>query len=296
MTKLVLKFIHSEKLTSNILKYYYAADARELFCGIALGITMYFSTHEAEAITPKLKQLFEDADMVLLEQDFREEDDRNLNLLNELSRGNLLVEDVLRVTGPKGQFHPGFTEGILPIVYRSGKTIILERSPYSLYDVSSQFYPLYLQKFQRMPLAKACRLLAENLVKRATFNKTRDEALAQQLTQVTSQNPSSKILVIRGYGHRPSLEETLIAHGIPFTSVNSDEKISTFFIDEVVQKIIAGGRPTRIELLRSLVEQVKTRATAFLPTLANISAVRNSVAVMSEMQCEKFLKSHANLV
>jgi hypothetical protein len=48
-------------------------------------LTLYFSTHEAEGITLRLRQLFETADTVLLEQDYREDDDRNLNLTNELS-------------------------------------------------------------------------------------------------------------------------------------------------------------------------------------------------------------------
>ena len=48
--------------------------------------------------------------MALLEQDYMEDDDRNLNLLNELSLGNLLIDDVLRATsGPGGQLHQDFT-------------------------------------------------------------------------------------------------------------------------------------------------------------------------------------------
>ena len=116
---------------------------------IALGLTLYFSTHEAEGITP---QLFETADMALLEQDYMEDDDRNLNLLNELSLGNLLIDDVLRATSvPGGQLHPDFNSGLLSMIFRSGKQILLEHSPYNFYEVSV-LYIRGRQEFRNMPL------------------------------------------------------------------------------------------------------------------------------------------------
>jgi hypothetical protein len=233
--------------------------------------------------------------MVLIEQDYKEDDDRNLNLLNELSRGNLLIDDVLKVTsGPSGQIHPDFTNGLLLMIFRSGKTILLENSPYSFYEANVQ-YALARQEFRNMPLRKACQLLAENLAKRATNYKKRDEVLAQQLADIVSQNPSSNILVIRGHGHRPSLEHALGALNVSFTSVTPHEQISILFIDELIQKIMAGGRPTRRELVRSLVEQVWTRTTPFRANHVGIRSLRESMDSMSELQCEKYLKKQVNL-
>jgi hypothetical protein len=146
-----------------------------------------------------------------------------------------------------------------------------------------------------MPLKKACQLLAENLTKRATNFKKRDEELAQQLADIVHQNPPSNILVIRGHGHRPSLEQALTAQHVSFTSVTPHEEMSTFFIDELIQKIMAGERPTRRELVRSLVERVMTKTPSFRPTNAGICSLRDSVDSMSELQCEKYLKKRLNL-
>ena len=260
-----------------------------------MGITLYFSTHEAEAITPRLKELYEAAGVVVLEQDYAEDDDLNLNLVNELSRGNILIDDVLKVTsGRTGQLFPDFTSGLLSMIYRSGKPILLERSPFNVFEAAG-YYALLRQEFRDMPLGKACRLLAENLAKQAAILKKRDEALSQQLADVVAQNPSSNIFVIRGYGHRQSLENALAARNVAVTSVTSHKLMLVLFTQELIQKIMAGGRPTRRELLRSLVEQVETRTTLYRPTQVNFGIIRDSVGAMSELQCEKFLKKKLNL-
>lgn len=243
-----------------------------------MGITLYFSTHEAEAITPRLRQLYDAANIVLLEQDYQEEDDLNLNLLNELSRGNVLIDDVLKITsGPHGQMYPGFTNGILAMVYRSGKRILLERSPYSVYDAAEQ-YALARKEFRNMPLAKACRLLAENLAKRAENQKKRDEALTVQLAEVVAQEPSSNILVLRGFGHKPSLEKALTSQSVAFTSVTSHKALQGFLCGKsqypCLNQVLNGHKKLNFgDVANHDLPFIESRLGPLLKTCANLDSV-----------------------
>jgi hypothetical protein len=80
---------------------------------------LYFSSHEAEAITPRLRQLFAEADLVLIEQAFSDEDGLTLNLVNELSRGNLLPEDVSKIGSGVGvQPFVDFDRGLASMIFR----------------------------------------------------------------------------------------------------------------------------------------------------------------------------------
>jgi len=258
-------------------------------------VTVYFSSHEVEAFTLRLRQLFAEADTVLIEQSFSEDDDLNLNLLNELSRGNLLPDDIHKISSGIGnQPNPDFARELHSMIFRSRKPVVLERPPLDVTDAVA-YDALTRQEFQNMPVGKACRLLAENLAKRAAYEKKRDEALAEQLSALARTNPDASILVIRGHGHQRSLENALAASGTSARSLTSHEPMLSLFTDELMQKLIAGGRPGRRELLRSLVEQAETRTASFRPTQANIRAVRDRVGGMSELQCEKYLRKRLNL-
>ena len=72
--------------------------------------------------------------MIVVEQGFTEDDDLSLNLLSELSQGNLLIEDVLKVSGIERQLYVDFTRGLLSLIFRSGKSILLERPPFHAGD------------------------------------------------------------------------------------------------------------------------------------------------------------------
>jgi len=265
-------------------------DAGELF----LGITVYFASHEAEAITPAFKELFHAADIIVTEQGFTEDDDLSQNLLGELSRGNLTIDDVLKITHIERQQYPDFTRGLFSLIFRSGKTILPERPPFHAGDIAAQT-ALERQVFRDIPLGKACRLYAENLAKRAAFQKKRDEALVQQLVDVVAKNPSSNVLVVRGVGHQPSVESALAARRVAVTVVTSHIGMVVLFSDELLRKVITGGRPTKRELLRSLVEQVETRTSSFRPNQIMIRIVRARVGTKSELQCEKYLRKKLNL-
>jgi hypothetical protein len=255
---------------------------------------LYFSSHEAEAITPLLKKLFSAADVIVVELGLTEEDDLTYNLFTDLSKGNLMPDDVLTITHIEHQPYPEFTKELVSMIYRSGKTILVERSPF---DTGDKLYlgTLAGQEFRNMPLGKACRLYAENLQKQAEFQKKRDEAFAQQLANITTENPSSNILALRGDGHQPSIENALSARNVAFTSVTSHKSLLVYFTDELTRKIIAGGRPTRRELLRSLVEQAEIGRPPSRPTQANIMAIRGRVAAMTELKLEKYLKARSKL-
>lgn len=97
-----------------------------------MSINLYFSSHYQGALTtPLLKQLFAEADVVLIEQAFQDDADVTLNMLNELSRGNLLIEDVQNVMSGIGgpPHHPEFDHEIKSLIFRSGKRILVEKPP-----------------------------------------------------------------------------------------------------------------------------------------------------------------------
>jgi len=71
-----------------------------------VSINLYSSSHYGGAVTPLLRQLFADADAVLIEQAFQDEGDLILSMLNELSKGNLLIEDVQNVISGIGDHVP----------------------------------------------------------------------------------------------------------------------------------------------------------------------------------------------
>ena len=257
-------------------------------------IVLFFSSHEAEAITPRLRQLFAEADIVLIEQAFRDEDGSTLNLFNELSRGNLLPEDLSKIGSGVGVQFVDFHRGLSSMIFRSGKQIMLENSPFGVTDAVA-YDGLVRQEFRNVPVGRACIQLAENLRKRAEYDKKRDEALVEQLSALTNLNANAHILIIRGRGHRNYVEKTLAVRGIHATSVTAQETMVSTLTDEVMQKIIAGERPIRMELLRSLVELSKIETISVHPTQANIRALRAQISGMNERQCEKFLRKKLKL-
>ena len=257
-------------------------------------IVLYFSSHEAEAFTPRLRELFAEADMVLIEQAFSDEDGLTLNLFNELSRGSLLPEDVSKIGSGVGVQFVDFHRGLSLLIFRSGKQIVLENSPFGVTDAAA-YDRLVRQEFRNVPIGGACAQLAENLRKRAEYDKKRDEALAEQLNALASLNPNAQILVIRGRGHRNYLEKILAALGIHATSLTAQETTVSTLTDQAMQKIIDGERPTRMELLRSLTELSEIETVSVHPTQANIRVLRARISGMNERQCEKYLRKKLNI-
>jgi len=258
-------------------------------------ITMYFSSHEAEAVTPFLRELFRESEIVLVENSFTDgADDLNENLLNELSQGRLLPDDLREISSGIGNPpFPAFDHELNSMIHRSGKTIVLEHPPVGVCDGVKQ-NALMHQRFGNIPFDEACRQLTENLAKRADYEKKRDDALAIQLTDLNHRHPDSNILVIRGDGHRRHLENALAALGTPARSLTSHKPMLTMFETELLQNLIAGAKPSRRELLTTLVEQVET-IQFFKPTQANIRALREQIDRMSDRQCEEYLKKKLNL-
>jgi hypothetical protein len=259
-------------------------------------LTLYFSSHEAEAVTASLRELFRESEIVVIEHSFTEgADDLTENLLNELSQGKLLPDDLREISSGVGpQPFPAFDRELNSMIHRSGKTIVLEHPPVGV-DDALDYTVLQCQQFGNTPVDETCRQLTENLAKRADYEKKRDDALARQLTSLNRRHPNSNILVIRGEAHQRSLGNALAALGTPARSLTSHKPMLTLFETEPMQKLIAGEKPSRRELLATLVEQVETRTQIFRPTQANIRALRNLIDGMSDRQCEEYLKKRLNL-
>jgi hypothetical protein len=260
-----------------------------------VSINLYFSSHYGGAVTPLLRQLFTDADVVLIEQAYQDEGDFILNMLNELSRGNLLLEDVQNVmSGIGDQAHTEFDRELKSLIFRSGKRILVEKSPHSAHAYTV-LMALDDREFRNMRLVKACHKLKEDLVKYADYQKRRDEALADHLTTLIGSQATSNILVIRGLEHKVPLERALAERGTLARSLLSQEWIPLTFTDDVVQKLLIGERPRRRDLLLTLAEGTETRTGTFQVTKANVRAVREHFGGMSEKQLEKLLRKRLNL-
>jgi len=66
-------------------------------------LTLYFSSHEAEAVTASLRELFRESEIVVIEHSFTEgADDLTENLLNELSQGKLHPDDLREISSAVG--------------------------------------------------------------------------------------------------------------------------------------------------------------------------------------------------
>ena len=254
---------------------------------------MYFSN--SELTTPLLRQLFAEADVVLIEEAFQDEGDLTLNMFNELSRGKLLIEDVQNVMSGIGkQYNPEFDREIKSLIFRSGKRIFVEKSPHSAYHYNVLMDRLD-REYRDMRVVKACHKLTEDLVEYANYQKKRDDALADQLTTLARSEAASNILVIRGLEHKANLERALIERNISARSFLSQEWIPLTFTDDVVKKLLAGERPLRRDLLLTLAERTEMRTDSYGITKANVQAVRERFGGMSEKELEKLLRKKLNL-
>ena len=260
-----------------------------------MSINLYFSSHYGGAVTPLLRQLFADADVVLIEQAFQDEADLILNMLNELSKGNLLVEDERNVMSGIGyQAHPDFNRELKSLIFRSGKRILIEKSPHSAHDFNV-IMALFGREFRDMRVVKVCHKLTEDLMKYANFQKRRDEALADDLTTLVRSQGTSNILVIRGLEHKLPLERALAERGMPARSFLSEEWTPLTFTDDVVKKLLADERPRRRDLLLAIVERTETLTGTIEPTKADVQRLRERFGGMSEKQLEKLLRKRLNL-
>jgi hypothetical protein len=261
-----------------------------------MSINLYFSSHYGGALTTGLlRQLFAEADVVLVEHAFQDEGDLTLNMFNELSRGNLLIEDVQNVmSGIGGQDHPEFDREIKSLIFRSEKRILIEKPPHSAYDFRVVMDRLD-REYRNMRVVKATHKLTEDLVEYANYQKKRDEALADQIITLAHSEATSNILVIRGLEHKANLERALIERNTNARSFLSHEWIPLTFTDDVVKKLLAGERPHHRDLLLVLAERTETRTNSFQITKASVQAVRDHLGEMSEKQLEKLLKKRLNL-
>ena len=94
-----------------------------------MSINLYFSSHYGGALTtPLLRQLFAEADVVLIEEAFQDEGNLTLNMFNELSRGKLLIEDVQNVMSGIGDHVPPSRRSVArPLLPRVGTAMPIEK-------------------------------------------------------------------------------------------------------------------------------------------------------------------------
>jgi len=77
-----------------------------------------------------------------------------------LSRGNL-YRKTPSSSATDARFSPSQASMKMPpMIYKKGRSVLVECSPYSAYDAANQ-YALFRLEFRDLPLAKACKLFAK---------------------------------------------------------------------------------------------------------------------------------------
>lgn len=256
-------------------------------------LTLYFSSHEEEALADRFLGLFADSEMVVVECSFSDgADDVGEERFNALARGQLTPSDFDAISENMGhQPFSAFDRKLKRTIHRSMKRIFIEHSPLGVLD-AIKYGELAEEYIQAVTVDEACRQLRENLAKRSKYERSRDDALASQLAELSSQHPSNKILVVRGSGHERALEKALNEHHITFSAFRSHEPLLLDLETEAMAKLTVNEEPSREELLMVLLERVeigdyesKTHRP-WEPIQANIGAMRVHIMAMSAEERE----------
>jgi hypothetical protein len=219
-------------------------------------LTLYFCQHGKED-TPALRQIMPLATILGYEHAYHGEDDARIKKeLNKLSRGIVKPRQLLK------RFPTGDASSVLPylrLIHRSKLQVVLESSPCTHEDIQRFEELSFVDPDETLPISAQAQQLKSIFEEQAEYNRRRDEALAHQLKGLVVQNLSARILVVRGQGHRYSLQaecsKAELTYDVAFGGLHPSAQF------EVVALIAGGRQPTQQQLNKALQERMSNIRT-----------------------------------
>ncbi len=259
-------------------------------------LVLYFAQHTAESFTPVLERLFTNAQILVIENATDGTADIYEDLLNDLSHGRLLPNDMKAIAS--GDRASAFFAMLYHMIYESGKLVYLERSPLTISDEKRYFGDLNRIKiYPDETLDAFLGRWKQRATEKASLNKTRDENHARQLAELVRSNPDHEILVIRGTLHQRPLEGFLLRNGI--SDYSSFHPREPYFIDianETLSKIEADEEVSRKELMMVQIENLEGARFGVRPlTQDEVSQMRQKIMSMPEPSMVAYLKKRLSL-
>jgi len=208
-------------------------------------VTILFRAHGPQTFDDNFYRLLAKHDILVMEYNTR--DDR-LGVYEgdfmKLSQGDITPETML-ATYPQGDL------ALFRVFYNSRKELVLERSPVteSEFVDYSNLDSLAYDMAQRPDRINAINCKWRALMKFADMNARRDVSLAEQVTKLHEANPTKKILIYRGLGHRRKLLAELSAKGV-ICEVLGDE--SRDLESQLIERLANGESISAADVLRTL--------------------------------------------
>lgn len=259
-------------------------------------LVLYFAQHTAESFTPILERLFTNAQILVIENATDGTADIHEDLLNDLSNGRLLPNDMKAIAS--GDRASAFVTMLYQMIYESGKLVYLERSPLTILDEKRYFGDLNeIEKYQDDTLDAFLGRFRKAVTEKASLNKTRDENHARQLAELVRSNSKHEILVIRGALHQRPLENFLLRNGIyDYSSFHPREPYFIDIANETLSRVEVGEEISRKELMMVLIESLECARFGVRPlTQDEISQMRHKIMSMPEPSMVAYLKKRLSL-
>ena len=171
-------------------------------------------------------------------------------LLNQMAAGKLKPTEI---GDPEAMFR-GFELLIGAAIYGTGKKIVLENSPWTEKD-GQKFLTVFAPP-QVSSLDQALRELRAALEEGGSLVRRRDEAYANQLSELTKQNSSTSILAMMGAGHERTVAKYLKVRGVVFREVKQPSSLPSTYRSVALEKAANEDGLSRGDLLRCLAEML----------------------------------------
>lgn len=216
-----------------------------------LMLTLYFCEHGSED-NNSLKGLLSQSTILVYEHAWCGSDDHEIEAtLNKLARGVLTPEQVAAKYPSSGGVHSA--NPLHRSIYRSMVRIVLERSPATEEELDEFAELSFDDPNPNLPMKEQVQYVKEIFRRQAAVDEKRDRALAGQLKRLTQENPTARILVVRGQGHRHSLPAFCRQEGLYPKTVYGylDQCVQL----EVIALMAAGKEPTVDQLTDALGER-----------------------------------------
>jgi len=224
-------------------------------------LIVYFSNHEPDAIGPVFLRLLGDSKILVVENGSCDgSEELRTRLLNELSSGKKTPAQIDNLGDPQSMFR-GFEREIGKAVYNTGKTIVLEDSPWTDKE-GGRFLAVFVPP-RAASLDEALVKLRTALDEGGSLVRQRDEAYASQLSGLVKQSSSARILAMMGSGHERAVSRFLKEKGVAFREVRQPSSMPSTYRSIALERAENQDGLSRLDLLRCLAEMVPRRA--FIP-------------------------------